>query len=62
MKFTINLNYLLNNPNTYRDVAHLHQIEDSQIAKIIELRNKIFNDNSSVKGPITRRIRKRMYK
>lgn len=31
--FTTNLdgvNYLLNNPNTYRDVAHLHQIEESQ--------------------------------
>lgn len=30
--FTSNLdgvNYLLNNPNTYRDVAHLHQIEDT---------------------------------
>lgn len=33
--FTTNLdgvNYLLNNPNTYRDVAHLHQIEESQEA------------------------------
>ena len=31
--FTTNLdgvNYLLNNPNTYRDVAHLHQIEEPQ--------------------------------
>lgn len=30
--FTTNLdgvNYLLNNPNTYRDVAHLHQIDDA---------------------------------
>ena len=29
--FTTNLdgvNYLLTNPNTYRDVAHLHQIDD----------------------------------
>jgi len=31
--FTTNLdgvNYLLQNPNTYRDVAHLHQIDDSE--------------------------------
>lgn len=36
--FTTNLdgvNYLLTNPNTYRDVAHLHQIDDTPTAPAI---------------------------
>jgi hypothetical protein len=35
--FTTNLdgvNYLLTNPNTYRDVAHLHQIDDASIPTV----------------------------
>lgn len=34
--FTTNLegiNYLIDNPNTYRDVAHIHQIDDTQMVE-----------------------------
>lgn len=36
--FTTNLdgvNYLLTNPNTYRDVAHLHQIEEQPVQTVV---------------------------
>lgn len=47
--FTTNLdgiNYLLNNPNTYRDVAHLHQIEDN--SPIVQSNAGIVSDNTTV--------------
>lgn len=47
--FTTNLdgiNYLLNNPNTYRDVAHLHQIEDNN--PIVQNNTGIVSDNTTV--------------
>ena len=46
--FTTNLdgvNYLLTNPNTYRDVAHLHQIDDSVAPTVVsEGGNTIINN------------------
>lgn len=46
--FTTNLdgvNYLLTNPNTYRDVAHLHQIDDSVAPTVVsESGNTIINN------------------
>lgn len=42
--FTTNLdgiNYLLTNPNTYRDVAHLHQIEEQPVVNNVAVGNNI---------------------
>jgi hypothetical protein len=47
--FTTNsdgINYLLNNPNTYRDVAHLQQLNTNNVASTVN--NSTSNDNTTI--------------